>query len=94
MVILAYRPVQEIEEILNVRVTGAGLADGNAETYFDLDGQPRKTSENPGQVFQALRITGTTLTGCYRPRYLNIQRLNYLWTIQHSSARIASNLIT
>jgi hypothetical protein len=31
---------------------------------------------------------------CHRPRYLNIQRLNYLWTIQHSSARIAGNLIT
>ena len=30
---------------------------------------------------------------CYRPRYLNIQRLNYLWTIRHSSARIAG-LIT
>jgi hypothetical protein len=31
---------------------------------------------------------------CYRPRYLNIQRLNYLWTVRHSSARIAGNLIT
>ena len=31
---------------------------------------------------------------CYRPRYLNIQRLNYLWTIRHSSARVAGNLIT
>jgi hypothetical protein len=28
------------------------------------------------------------------PRYLNIQRLNYLWTIRHSSARIAGNLVT
>ncbi len=27
-------------------------------------------------------------------RYLNIQRLNYLWTIRHSSARMAGNLIT
>jgi len=26
--------------------------------------------------------------------YLNIQRLNYLWTIRHSSARIAGNLVT
>jgi len=25
---------------------------------------------------------------------LNIQRLNYLWTIRHSSARIAGNLVT
>ena len=32
--------------------------------------------------------------GCYRRRYLNIQRLNYLWTIRHSSARMAGNLIT
>jgi len=31
---------------------------------------------------------------CYRPRYLNIWRLNCLWTIRHSSARIAGNLIT
>jgi hypothetical protein len=31
---------------------------------------------------------------CYRPCYLNIQRLNYLWTIRHSSARIAGNLVT
>jgi hypothetical protein len=38
---------------------------------------------------------GTVLDpSCYRPRYLNIQRLNYLWTIRHSSARIANNLIT
>jgi len=25
---------------------------------------------------------------------LNIQRLNYLWTIRHSSAKIAGNMIT
>jgi hypothetical protein len=25
---------------------------------------------------------------CCRPRYLSIQRLNYLWTVWHSSARI------
>jgi hypothetical protein len=31
---------------------------------------------------------------CYRLRYLNIRRLNYLWTIRHSSARITGNLIT
>jgi hypothetical protein len=36
----------------------------------------------------------TSLGWCYRPRYLKIQRLNYLWTIRHSSARIAGNLIT
>ena len=37
---------------------------------------------------------GIAVASCYRPRYLNIQRLNYLWTIRHSSARIAGNLIT
>jgi len=31
---------------------------------------------------------------CYRPRYLNIQRPNYLRTIRHNSARIAGNPIT
>ena len=31
---------------------------------------------------------------CYRPRYLDIQRLNYLWTIRQSSPRLACNLIT
>ena len=31
---------------------------------------------------------------CYRPRYLNIKRLNYRWTTRHSSARLAGNLIT
>ena len=39
-------------------------------------------------------LADSTQQGCYRPRYLNIQRLNYLWTIRHSSARIAGNLIT
>ena len=31
---------------------------------------------------------------CYRPRYLTFQRLNDLWVIRHSSARIADNVIT
>ena len=35
-----------------------------------------------------------TATYCYRPRYLNIHRLNYLWTIRRSSAKITGNLIT
>ena len=39
-------------------------------------------------------LTVLQLAECYHPRYLNIQRLNYLWTIRHSSARIAGNLIT
>jgi hypothetical protein len=32
--------------------------------------------------------------GVLPPSLLNIQRLNYLRTIRHSSARIAGNLIT
>ena len=39
------------------------------------------------------RLSGA-VDRCYRPSYLNIQRPNYLWTIRHSSARIAGNLIT
>jgi hypothetical protein len=34
------------------------------------------------------------LPWCYRPRYLNIQRLNYLWMIRHSLAWIADTMIT
>jgi hypothetical protein len=40
------------------------------------------------------QITDQPQERCYRPRYLNIQRLNYLSTIRHSSARIVGNLIT
>jgi hypothetical protein len=39
-------------------------------------------------------VTMSSVPACYRPRYLNIQRLNYLWTIRHSLARIAGNPIT
>jgi hypothetical protein len=63
MVILAYRPVREIQEMLHIRVTGVGLVDGNVETYFDYNGQPGKSTEEPWQVFQALWITGATLAG-------------------------------
>ena len=31
----------------------------------------------------------TAGASCYRPRYLNTQRLNYLWTIRHGCARTA-----
>jgi hypothetical protein len=40
------------------------------------------------------RLFTVLACGLLRPRYLNIQRRNYLWTIRHSSARIAGNLIT
>jgi hypothetical protein len=62
-VILAYRPVREIEKMLSSGVTDIRLIDGNVETYFDYNGQVRKITETPEQVFQALRITGATLTG-------------------------------
>jgi len=43
---------------------------------------------DPGE--QAVDLTAPVIEYvCYRPRYLNIQRLNYLWTIRHSPARIA-----
>jgi len=59
---------------------GAGLFDVFDQMLADLSSGPAPIS----QVRQA----------CYRPRYLNIRRLNYLWTIRHSSARIAGNLVT
>jgi hypothetical protein len=47
-----------------------------------------------GPAEQTIRFAFDGTDYCYRPRYLNIQRLNYLWTIRLSSARIAGNLIT
>jgi hypothetical protein len=57
LVILAYRPVREIEKMLNSEVTDVRLVDGNVETYFDYNGRASKFTETPEQVFQALRIT-------------------------------------
>jgi len=67
-VIQAYRPIREIEDILGrdgsrVRVTGARLADGKVETHFEHNGQPRMFTEEPWQVFGAIRVTGATLVG-------------------------------
>ena len=39
------------------------LVDGNVETYFNYNGQPSKISEEPWQVFGALRVEGATLAG-------------------------------
>ena len=51
--------------------------------------------EHPARMLSySVGYSPVTHHWCYRPRYLNIQRLNYLWTIRHSSARIAGNLIT
>lgn len=50
-----------------------------------------------GSAVPGGQVTVTVVTGeggCYRPRWLNIQRLDYLWTIRHSSTRITGNLIT
>ena len=47
-----------------------------------------------GGLLARIRDESSASYRCYRPRYLNIQRLNYLWTIRRSSARIAGNLIT
>jgi hypothetical protein len=53
-------------------------------------------SANATAIFEKLSTGAMPCDGawCYRPRYLNIQRLNYLWTIRRSSARIAGNLVT
>jgi hypothetical protein len=52
-----------MQKMLGNEVTGVGLVDGNVETYFDYNGQARKITETPEQVFQALRITVATLAG-------------------------------
>jgi hypothetical protein len=67
-VIQAYRPKREIEDILSgpgsqVTVTGVQLVDGKVETYIEYNGQPRMFTEEPWQVFGAIRITGATLVG-------------------------------
>jgi len=62
--IVAYRPVQEVEDLLGgQRITGVHLVDGNVETYLNYNGQPRKFTEEPWQVFGALRVEGATLAG-------------------------------
>jgi len=67
-VIQAYRPIREIEDILGrdgsrVRMTGAQLADGKVENHIEYNGQPRMFTEEPWQVFGAIRVTGATLVG-------------------------------
>ena len=49
LVILAYRPVREIEKMLNSVVTDVRLVDGNVETYFDYNGQASKFTETPSR---------------------------------------------
>jgi hypothetical protein len=49
---------------------------------------------DPARTVSTERDVGAFHATCYRPRYLNIQRLNYLWTIRHCSARIVGNMIT
>ena len=48
----------------------------------------------PENAFADRRPALRRAAHCYRHRYVNIQRLNHLCTIRHSSARIAGNLIT
>lgn len=59
-----YRPAREIEEILGGSpVTGVRLVDGKVQTYIEYNGQPSMFTEDPEQVFGAIRVTGATLTG-------------------------------
>ena len=68
-----------------------GHGDGiRAESRFRLE----DCADDVAALAAALGTSKFTAVGCYRPCYLNIQRLNYLWTIRHSSARIAGNLVT
>jgi hypothetical protein len=63
-VIQVYRPAREIEEILGGSpVTGVQLVDGKVQTYIEYSGQPSMFTEDPEQVFGAIRVTGATLTG-------------------------------
>lgn len=59
-----YRPAREIEETLGGSpVTGVRLVDGKVQTYIEYNGQPSMFTEDPEQVFGAIRVTGATLTG-------------------------------
>jgi hypothetical protein len=62
-VIQVHRPVREIEEIVQSRVTGVRFTDGRIWYDIILNGEPRTFSEEPWQAFQALRVTGATLMG-------------------------------
>jgi hypothetical protein len=44
-------------------VTDARLADGKVETHIEYNGQPRMFTEEPWQVFGAIRVMGATLVG-------------------------------
>jgi hypothetical protein len=63
-------------------------------TRMQADGRTRLDRLLGGELDRVTAQICDETAACYRPRYLNIQRLNYLWTIRHSSARIAGNLIT
>ena len=39
------------------------LVDGKVQTYIEYNGQPSMFTEDPEQVFGAIRVTGATLTG-------------------------------
>ena len=62
---------------------------------YNRDHPHRESPESRKKSDRKYRISSYGLTQeCYRLRYLNTQRLNYLWMIRHVSARIAGNLIT
>jgi hypothetical protein len=56
-----------------------------------VDKVPGDEHKNDGMPVHHLVLPVPSVTAS---RYLNMQRLNYLRTIRHSSARIAGNLIT
>ena len=69
-----------------------GRAAGSAPDGPGSSGKTQLAAGLAGSLWQSREVD--LLAWCYRTRYLNIQRLNYPWTTRHSSARIASNLIT
>ena len=78
---LGYRPNGAARALLTGRTSRIGVVSLGTAHF------------GPASLLVALERAART-TSCYRPRYLNIQRLTYLWTIRHSSARIVGNLIT
>ena len=78
-----YNPAREIEDLLRVRVTRVQLIDGNVQTDVEYEGQPRRISEEPEQVFSALRVTDGKLIGAElrgRDMYYTLAEIGQLYT--------------
>ena len=74
--------------------TGCGSPSATRRSRTRPPPDSRYVLAGPGRTFTTCAITSPAPGSCYRPRYLNIQRLNYLRTIQQGSASIAQSPIT